>query len=677
MFQLDSIAKSFGTETLFTDLDWTVDPGESVGLVGPNGTGKSTLFDIITGELDPDEGRVVVPSDLRIGHLPQELTQEERGSLLDIILSGARDVLEIEERLDELEKKLDQADAEEATELSSTYAELQETYQHRGGPQLRSRAKAIAVGLGFEQSDFAQRIETFSGGWRMRAVLARLLLSDPDLLLLDEPTNHLDVESLEWLEAYLADFDGTVVTISHDRYFLNSQVDEIAELAFGRLKTFTGNYETYVRKRREWRQNLKEKAEQQQKEIDRIQEFIDKFRYNASKASLVQSRIKKLERMERIEVPPPIESDVSFEFPQPPRLSNIALRAVDVEKSYGDHTVYDGVDFTIYRGDRVALVGPNGAGKSTLMKMLAGELAPDAGTCETGGNDDIAYFAQHTLEQLDPEHTVMESLEESASRDAYPQIRPTLGAFGFSGDSVEKKIGVLSGGEKARVALARLLLEPAGILLLDEPTNHLDLPSCTVLEDALNDFDGAICVISHDRYFLNEIVNRVVHIEDGALENYQGDYDYYRHRRSRREETSVDPDELLPNDEQTEVASDEADEGGDDREDEPPRLSGKERRKKRADLRERRREETESLRAELDEVEARIEDVEARHEELEETLADPETYESGEDVEALQREHGELEAELMELMERWEELGAELEEIRQRYDQKARELGID
>jgi ATP-binding cassette subfamily F protein 3 len=318
-----------------------------------------------------------------------------------------------------------------------------------------------------------------------------------------------------------------------------------------------------------------------------------------------------------------------------------------------------------------------------MLKMLAGELDPDAGHCETGGDDDIAYFAQHTLDQLDAEQTVMESLEEEASREAYPRIRSILGAFGFSGDSVEKKIGVLSGGEKARVAMARLLLEPAGILLLDEPTNHLDLPSCRVLEEALTNFSGAICVISHDRYFLNEIVNRVVHVEDGGLRNFQGDYDYYRHRRrklAREQEQKEQQDDAEPVDseiDETDAGSAEAGDSASSAGTDETNMSRKERRRKRAELRERRREETEPLRDELDEVEARIEEVEERRDELEEQLADPETYDGGEDVEALQREHGELESELMTLMERWEELGSELEQIRQRYQQTAREKGID
>jgi ATP-binding cassette subfamily F protein 3 len=662
MVQLDSVSKTFGAETLFDDIDWQLPEGASVGLVGPNGAGKTTIVEIIAGRLEPDTGEVIVPNAVDVGYLPQEVTEERTDkTLLEIILEGAGELLEMQERLDELEDELERASSDESVDLSSEYAELQQDFQQRGGAGIESQAREIAVGLGFDNEEFDSPLGTFSGGWRMRALLGRLLMRAPEVLLLDEPTNHLDLESLEWLERFLTNYDGTVVTISHDRYFLNRLVDEIAELAHGTLRVFTGDYDTYRKKRREMRERLLEKRRQQEKEREEIQEFIDKFRYNASKASLVQSRIKKLEKMELVEVPEPLTTDVSFEFPQPPRVGKTVVQARDIEKSYGRTEVYDGVDFTMFRGEKIAFVGPNGAGKSTLMKMLAGVESPDAGTIETGNRVDVGYFAQHSLEQIDPNDTAFESMEEVASHDAYPQIRPVLGAFGFSGDDVEKSISVLSGGEKARLALARMMLEPAGCLLLDEPTNHLDIPSCQVLEQALQDFEGAVGIISHDRYFLNNVVNKVIHIEQGELTAYSGDYDYYRYKKGADESSADD-----------ESADEQAnDENG---EDESGSVSKKERRRIRAKLRRERRDETESLREEIGAIEERIEEIEDRQETLEQKLADPSTYGGDEDLEELNREFGQLDEELTELMMEWEQKGAELEEIREEYENRAQEM---
>ncbi|MFB6375048.1 MAG: ABC-F family ATP-binding cassette domain-containing protein, partial [Bradymonadaceae bacterium] len=377
MVQLDSISKTFGAETLFADLDWQLPDDTTVGLVGPNGAGKTTVVEIIAGRMDPDTGEVIVPKKVDVGYLPQEVTEERIDkTVLEVILEGASDLLEIGDELEDLEEELEGASAEESVDLSSDYAELQEAFQQRGGYELESHAREIAAGLGFDHDEFHQTMETFSGGWRMRASLGRLLLGQPEVLLLDEPTNHLDLESLEWLEGFLHNYEGTIVTISHDRYFLNRIVDEIAELAHGTLRTFTGDYDTYRQKRRELRERLEKKRREQQKEIDEMQEFIDKFRYNASKASLVQSRIKKLERMEPVEVPEPLETDVSFQFPQPPRIGKTVVDAREIDKAYGDNVVYEDLDFTLYRGEKVAFVGPNGAGKSTLMKLLAGVEDP-------------------------------------------------------------------------------------------------------------------------------------------------------------------------------------------------------------------------------------------------------------------------------------------------------------
>jgi ATP-binding cassette subfamily F protein 3 len=659
MIQLDSVSKRYADKQLFRDVSWQITPGTTVGLVGPNGVGKSTMFRIISGEETPDDGRVVVPKDVRVGYLPQEVTEEYDGTVLDVVLEGAEELLELESKLESLEDQLE--DAGEHTEaLTEEYGELQETFRQRGGYAIRSQAREIISGLGFDNADYDRPIQEFSGGWRMRALVGRLLLSSPDVLLLDEPTNHLDLESLEWLEAYLKKYDGTIVLISHDRYFLNRLVDEIAELSNSNVKTFVGDYDDYETKRREWIEELERKKKEIEKERAHIQEFIDRFRYKASKAAQVQSRIKMLERMETVEIPPDPTPDINFEFPQPPRIGKTVASTRGVAKAYDDNVVFDDVDLTLHRGDRVAFVGPNGSGKSTLLKILAGELAPDEGDVTLGHRVSVSYFAQHSVDQLDLEITVMEEMEKESSVEAFPRVRPVLGAFSFSGDSVDKQIGVLSGGEKSRLALAKMLLEPAGLLLLDEPTNHLDIASRKTLEQALRDFDGAFCVVSHDRHFLNAVVNRVIHIEDGELTEYRGDYEYYRWKHGQLVDESDVPSPAAD--------AGDADAGSD------KSLNKKEIRQRSAQIRKEKRAATRELQAELDRIEKQIEDAEERHAELEQMLADPSTYDDSESLEQLNKEYGEVEKKLERLMMEWEEKGARLEDVSAEFDEREEAL---
>ena len=649
MIQFDGIAKAYGGERLFKKLDWQIPTGQTIGLVGPNGAGKTTLFRLLTGDEEPDEGRVIRPRGTQVGHLPQELILENEGTVLDVVIEGRSDLLELEATLATLEQKM--ADHGDDEEVTGAYATAQDKFRREGGYELRSAAREIISGMGFSDSDFDRPISTFSGGWQMRAQLARLLLTKPDLLLLDEPTNHLDLGSIEWLEQFLLHYDGTVITISHDRYFLNRLVDSIAELHAGSINIYHGDYDHYRTQREVRRQRLLDKKERQQKERARIQEFIDRFRYQAARASQVQSRIKQLEKMEPVVVPPAYDSEIHFTFPSPPRIGKVVIDASKVAKRYDEDVVYDGVDFQLHRGDRVALVGPNGAGKSTLLKMMAGVSQPDEGTIELGHQVETAYFAQHSVHQLDLKRTILEEMHEAASYDAAPNIRSILGAFLFSGDDVHKSISILSGGEKSRLALAKMLLEPAGCLLLDEPTNHLDISSRRVLEHALNRFEGAFCVISHDRYFLNEVVNRVVHIEDGQLRDYPGTYDEYKWRREKESRASA-------------AAQNEA--SGDDSTD--SNLTRKQLRRRTAQLRQEKAEKTRSLRAQVDELESTIETLEVELADVERTLAQPETHQGeASRIIELQKRHGELETKLMETMEQWEEKGSQLEEIENEY----------
>lgn len=658
MFQLESIAKRYGGEALFSTLSWQIPKGETIGLVGPNGAGKTTLFRLLAGEEEPDDGRVVRPRDTRVGHLPQEIPAGTDGTVLDVVLDGRPDLLELERRVKSLQDQMSRDGADE--EVAAEFANLEDRFRREGGYELRNTAREIAAGVGFEDEELDRPVETFSGGWRMRALLARLLFSRPDLLLLDEPTNHLDVDSIEWLEQYLADYAGTVITISHDRFFLNRVVDGIAELHGGTIGVYHGDYDHYLVERQRRRQKLLDKRQRQQQEQKRLQEFIDKFRYNAARASQVQSRIKRLEKMELVDVPPAYNKEIGFEFPSPPRVGKTVIDVQEVAKRFGDHVVYDGVDFKLRRGDRVAFVGPNGAGKSTLLKMIGGQLTPDEGSVEYGHRVEVAYFAQHSVDQLDTTHTVLEEMHAAASYDSAPKVRSILGAFLFSGDDVHKSISVLSGGEKSRLALAKMMLEPAGCLLLDEPTNHLDIPSRRILEHALRHFEGAFCVISHDRYFLNEVVNRVVHIEDGELDDFPGTYEEYRWRRQQGAGQSKDES-------MGETTGDSADE-------QP--LSRKERRRLRAKLRREKNAQTRELREQVAALEDRVATLEAELAEVEEVLAKPETHQGeGSRIASLQKRHGELEAQLMETMSQWEEKGGRLEEIEKKF--AAREAAID
>lgn len=666
MIQLDSLSKSYGGAQLFEGLSWKLPENSIIGLVGANGVGKSTIFRIIAGEESPDSGRVVIPRHARVGYLPQEVTEVHQGSVVDVIVDGASELLALEERMAALQQELIGASGEQARRLSEDYGKAQEQFEHRGGYSVRARARQIAAGLGFSADEVERPLREFSGGWRMRALVGRLLLQAPDVMLLDEPTNHLDLESLEWLERYLKNYAGTVVIISHDRYFLNRLATQIAELANFGVRTFVGGYDDYLRQRDELRERLKAERDEQEREIARVQEFIDRFRYKATKSAQVQSRVKMLEKMELVEVPPDTEPNIHFEFPQPPRVGKRVAALKEISKAYGDNIVFEGLDFTIYRQDKIALVGPNGAGKSTLLKILAAEIQAEAGQVEYGSRVEFSYFAQHSVDQLDLSRTVLGEMEASASTEAFPRVRSVLGAFGFGDDEINKSISVLSGGEKSRLALAKMLLEPAGLLLLDEPTNHLDITTRQMLERALKRFEGAFCVVSHDRYFLNEVTQKVVHIQEGRLTEYLGDYDYYRWKLDQERGEDIEDAGAQSADKN---APDAALAGGVER-----ALTNKEIRQRSAQIRRERAQETRSLRKKIASLEERIEGAEVEYSRLEAKLADPAIYEKPEEMTRVNIEYQQTAGQLEELMEAWEQLAAELDEIDSKYDK--RELAL-
>ena len=661
MVRLEAISKSFGARRLFSDVSWQLPVEGCVGLVGPNGAGKSTLVRIILGQETPDDGEVIVPKGCDVGHLPQEIIEESDQPVIEFVLDGAGRLRRMAEELQELERQLTLATGDALERATAQYTALQERFTLLGGWTLESRAREVLVGLGFTPESILEPLSTFSGGWRMRALLARLLLRQPELLLLDEPTNHLDLESIEWLEGFLSRYEGGVVLISHDRTFLNRVVGQIAELRRDGVKVYRGSYDRFLELRAEDLERQRKLADRQRDEIGRLEDFIDRFRYKATKARQVQSRVKMLEKMDRVSVDDELAEANPFQFIEPERLPRVVIEAADLKKTYGDHTVFSALNIAFGRGDKIALVGPNGAGKSTLMKILAGHILPDAGQVVRQPNVAIAHFAQHAVDQLDLNATLLEEMNRAATVESSSRVRSILGLFGFSGDEVEKRVSVLSGGEKTRLALGKLLLKPAGVLLLDEPTNHLDMSSRHVLEEALRTFGGAVCVISHDRYFLESFVNQVLHIEDGQATTYLGEYEAYRYRRAKDLEAMEAASSDALSQSKSQASADPYAELDDS-------ASRKDQRRRAAELRKLKAVEADPVKKELAKIEATIATTEARYEELEALLADPSTYERGEDdLAQLTREYSQRERELEVLMERWEAAQQRLDAIDARW----------
>jgi ATPase subunit of ABC transporter with duplicated ATPase domains len=528
VIRLDSVSKQHGGQILFLDASMSVFKGEKVGLVGPNGAGKSTIFRMIVREEAPDSGSVVIDKHVTVGYFSQNVGEMSGRSVLEETMAGAGEVSIVAHELHELEHAMaDPARADELDKIVTRFGEVQARFDELDGYALESRAREILAGLGFAPEVALGDVGKLSGGWKMRVALARILLMKPDALLLDEPTNHLDIESILWLERFLRDFEGGLILTSHDRELLNRLVNKIVEIDGGELTTYTGNYDFYEQQRAIAAQQQEAQYARQQAMLAKEEAFIARFKARASHAAQVQSRVKKLDKIDKIE-PPKRRRVVEFDFPKPPRSGDDVAKLVHVDKGFGDKKIYQNFDFLIRRKERWCVMGINGAGKSTLLKLIAGESQPDAGEVTVGASVKMGYFAQHAMELLHPERTVIDSLLDAHPRASLGSLRTVAGAFGFSGDDAEKKCRVLSGGERARLVLAKMLYDPPNFLVLDEPTNHLDMATKEMLTGALADFEGTMLFVSHDRAFLASLSNRVLELgHPGGPRAYGGGYTEY------------------------------------------------------------------------------------------------------------------------------------------------------
>jgi len=537
MIHVEGLTKHFGERVLFDDVSWHVKKRDRIGLSGPNGSGKTTLLRMLAGMEEPDSGSIRMASDTTIGYLPQDGIVHHGRTVYDEVILAFQELLALKEEQHRIEDALAGAthdDGEDHDKRLERYAEVTDRFKHLGGYEIDARVADVLKGLGFSLADQARRTEEFSGGWQMRIALAKLLLARPNLLLMDEPTNHLDLPARNWLEEYLEDYPGSVVLVSHDRYFLDATVKRITEVGLKTLTDYHGNYSKYVVEHAAAMERLREAYRRQKEEIDKASAFINKFRYQATKARQVQSRIKALDKVEVIEIPPE-RKKIHFHFPDAPKPGRVVIELKGLRRAYGDNVVIDGLDLMIEKGDRVALVGPNGAGKSTLMRTLAGVDHPDGGVRLTGHNVVIDYFAQDQAAVLGATRTVYEEMTSASSTTMVPRIRTILGGFLFSGDDIYKKVGVLSGGERNRLALAKMLLNASNVLILDEPTNHLDLDSKEVLLEALEDYGGTLIFVSHDRYFVDKLATKVIEVGGGRTLVYPGGYEDFIYWKKQQE----------------------------------------------------------------------------------------------------------------------------------------------
>lgn len=656
MLQIDGITLHFGERALFDNVNTIINPGERIGLVGPNGAGKSTLLKIIAGEQQADSGGISMSNEATVGYLPQDGVEPNPDlTVFEEVEHAFADIMKLRGKFDAVQTKLETAssDSKEHEEALTEFGEIQHKLENSGSYTLQADIERILAGLGFSPEDFERSTTEFSGGWLMRIALAKLLLQNPTYLLLDEPTNHLDIESLQWIEAFLKNYDGAVIIVSHDRAFLDNVTNRTLALRMGSLDEYAGNYTFYEKKYEKEKELLKQQYENQQKEIKQTQEFIDRFRYKATKAKQVQSRIKQLEKMEQIELEQE-QSEISFQFPSPERSGQVVMTLDDVVKKYDDNTVFDGIDYEIERGDKIAVVGPNGAGKSTMIRILAGLEPITDGERKVGYNVTPGYFAQHQADELDPKNTPLDEMRLAGSHESETKLRTILGSFLFVGEDVFKKVSVLSGGEKSRVALAKMLLNSGNFLIFDEPTNHLDMQSKNILQQALQQFPGTLMIVSHDRDFLDPIVSKTLEVQPGRIKTWLGNISYYLDKKSKEGESFVNQQKAQ---QQSQNGSDQT-----------KTLSRKEERRLEAEKRNALSKKIKPLKKRITALEKEIEQTEARISEIEEMMAQPDFYDDADRVKEISMEYDELKNSLNQAFGKWEEIAGRIEFIEQDYD---------
>jgi ATP-binding cassette subfamily F protein 3 len=642
MLHIDNITLFFGERPLFDSITAMINPGERIGLVGPNGAGKSTLLKLIAGIQQADSGAIKMSNQATIGYLPQDgVDPDPKLTVFEEVEQVFKDVLILRDRQAEVQKLLERLDPEsdEHHQAIEEFGQIQHQLENMGAYSIKSDIIRVLKGLGFSEKDMSRSTTEFSGGWLMRVALAKLLLLNPTYLLLDEPTNHLDIESLQWIEEFLLQFEGAVILVSHDRSFLNTVTNRTLALQNGDLFDYSGNYSFYERKYAEELEMLKKQYENQQKEIKQTQDFIDRFRAKATKAKQVQSRIKQLEKLERITFEDD-QSEISFRFPAPERSGQLVLTLNNLVKKYGDLTVFDGIDYEVERGDKIAVVGPNGAGKSTLIRILAGLEPVTSGKREVGYNVTPGYFAQHQAEELNPQNTALDEMRLAGSRESETRLRTILGCFLFIGDDVFKKVKVLSGGEKSRLALAKMLLNPGNFLIFDEPTNHLDMQSKNILQQALQQFEGTLMIVSHDRDFLDPVVDKTLEVQPGRLKTWLGNVSYYLDKK-REESTGVTKQE-------------ESSSQSDGR-------SRKEQRRAEAEKRNALSKKMKPLKERLNEIEAEIEKGETKKAEIEKLMSAESFYDDAEAVKKSSMEYENIKSNLADLLNKWEEVAGRIE----------------